>query len=85
MNKFNSQVVNTLLIVISGGLLLFLIAMEEKDRVYLLILGIVLLMFGLYRATNHWVYTEENKNKGENSFEENNKIDKKEKNDKTRR
>lgn len=84
MKKLNSQVVNTLLIVIGGGLLIFLIAMEEKDRVYLLILGIVLLMFGLYRATNHWVYTEENKDKDENSVAENNKIDKKKKNNETR-
>lgn len=62
MNKNNAQVVNTLLIVLGGGLLIFLIAGEEKENVYLLILGIVMLMFGLYRATNHWVYTKDDPN-----------------------
>lgn len=58
MKKLNSQAVNTFLIVVGGVLLLIKIA-GEKDNSYLLILGLVMLMFGLYRATNHWVYTKD--------------------------
>lgn len=57
--KDNSQIINTLCICIGGGILIFLIAGEEIENVYLLILGLILLMFGLYRATNHWVYTKD--------------------------
>lgn len=56
--KNNSQLVNFLLIAIGGVLLLFEIS-GEKDNIYLLVIGIILLMFGLYRATNHWVYTKD--------------------------
>lgn len=59
MKKDNSQVINTVLICIGGGILIYVIADEGKDNVYLLILGIVLLMYGLYKATNHWVYTKD--------------------------
>lgn len=69
MNKNNSQVVNTLLIVIGGGLLIFELAGDGKEHVYLLILGIVLLMFGLYRATNFWVYTKDDHKDDENDIE----------------
>lgn len=53
-----SQIINTLLILGGGILLIFEISGEEKN-VYLLILGIVLLMLGLYRATNHWTITKD--------------------------
>lgn len=69
MNKNNSQVVNTLLIVIGGGLLIFELAGDGKENVYLLILGIVLLMFGLYRATNFWVYTKDDHKDEKNDTE----------------
>lgn len=58
MKKNNSQLINFLLIVLGGAFLLFEIS-GKKENVYFLIAGIVLLMFGLYRATNHWVYTKD--------------------------
>ena len=62
----NSQVINSLLIIIGGGLLVFQIAVQEKN-VYIMILGLVFLMFGLYRATNFWVETkDDHKNNDDN-------------------
>lgn len=58
MKKDNSQVINACLIIGGGLLLAFEITQEEKN-VYLLITGIVLLMIGLYRATNHWTITKD--------------------------
>jgi len=58
MSKDRSQFINTSFIVVGGILLIFQISEEEKNP-YLLILGLVLLMFGLYRATNHWSYTKD--------------------------
>jgi membrane-bound ClpP family serine protease len=69
MKKINSQVLNTFLIVLGGAMLLFEISGDGKN-VYILILGIILLMFGLYRATNHWVYTKDD-HKQENESDEN--------------
>ncbi len=50
--------INTLLIVVGGIILIFELAGEQKN-VYLLITGIIILMFGLYRATNHWSITKD--------------------------
>lgn len=58
MNKKNGQILNTALIVIGGGILIYTISGEDKNR-YLQILGLVIIMFGLYRATNHWVETKD--------------------------
>lgn len=58
MNKKYGQIINTVLIVIGGGLLIYTISEEDKNR-YLQILGLVIIMFGLYRATNHWVETKD--------------------------
>lgn len=58
MKKTNSQVINTFLIVVGGGILLYEIS-GEKENVYVLIAGIIMLMLGLYRATNHWVDTKD--------------------------
>lgn len=58
MIKNNSQVINTTLIVLGGALLIYEIA-TEKENVYVLIIGLVSLMLGLYRATNHWVITKD--------------------------
>ncbi|MGB7785991.1 MAG: hypothetical protein WBL27_07815 [Salinimicrobium sp.] len=72
MKKDNSQVINTTLIVAGGILLIFELAGEEKN-VYLLIAGIIVLMFGLYRATNHWSITKDDyKNEPEENEEEKN-------------
>lgn len=58
MGKNNGQVVNTILIVIGGGLLIYTIAVEEPQK-YFQIIGFVIIMLGLYRATNHWVETKD--------------------------
>lgn len=67
MNKGQSQLINSLFIISGGLLLLFEISGESKN-VYVLIGGLVLLMLGLYRATNHWVYTKDD-HKEENEDE----------------
>lgn len=58
MNKKYGQIINTALIVLGGGILIYTISGEDKNR-YLQILGLVIIMFGLYRATNHWVETKD--------------------------
>lgn len=68
MKKNNSQFINSLLIIVGGALLLFEI-LEGKENVYFLITGIILLMFGLYRATNHWVETKDDHKQEEESDE----------------
>lgn len=68
MNKEKSQLINTVLILSGGVLLLFEISGDQKN-VYVLIAGLVLLMLGLYRATNHWVYTKDD-HKEENDSDE---------------
>lgn len=67
--KNNAQLINTILI-IGGGILLLTKIFGKGDNVYLLIIGIVLLMLGLFRATNHWVYTKDD-HKEENDNENN--------------
>lgn len=68
MNKGQSQLINTILI-ISGGILLLIEISVDNKNVYMLIAGLVLLMLGLYRATNHWVYTKDD-HKEENETDE---------------
>ncbi len=58
MNRKNAQVLNTILILVGGGLLIYTIAVEEPQK-YIQILGFVIIMLGLYRATNHWVETKD--------------------------
>lgn len=60
--KKNSQLINALLIGV-GGVLLLLEIIGKEENVYYLIGGLVLLMFGLYRATNHWAYTKDDHKK----------------------
>ncbi|MBW2961352.1 hypothetical protein [Mesonia aestuariivivens] len=48
------QLFSTLLILIGGGLLLYTM-ISENAIVYFKIAGIVILMFGLFRATRVWV------------------------------
>ena len=54
----NSQVINTALIVIGGALLLYSISAEDVSP-YFKIIGLVIIMLGLYRATNYWVATKD--------------------------
>ena len=68
MYKDRSQLINAILIIVGGFLLIFQISQEEKNP-WLLIIGLVLLMFGLYRATNHWSYTKDD-HKKENAEDE---------------
>ena len=58
MEKSNSQAINTILIVLGGGMLIYTIAAEEPER-YIQILGFIIIMLGLYRATNTWVETKD--------------------------
>jgi hypothetical protein len=70
MYKKYAQVINTVLIFIGGAILLYTIAGEEKSK-YLQILGLVIIMFGLYRATNYWVETKDDfKDDAQNDIEE---------------
>lgn len=52
------QLINTVLIVIGGGLLLYSF-LTNAEAVYFKIAGLIILMYGLYTATNVWV--EDNK------------------------
>ena len=58
MNKKHGQLINTLLIVIGGAIMIYTISGEGGNK-YLQILGLVIIMFGLYRATNFWVETKD--------------------------
>lgn len=58
MNKKHGQLINTILIVIGGAIMIYTISMEDRNR-YLQVLGLVIIMFGLYRATNFWVETKD--------------------------
>ncbi|NJX16990.1 hypothetical protein HC174_13355 [Salinimicrobium sp. CDJ15-81-2] len=71
MKKPSSQFWNSLFIVVGGAILLFEISGEERN-VYAMILGLVLLMFGLYRATNFWVETKDDHKKDPEEEEINN-------------
>ena len=54
----NSQVLNTVLILVGGGLLIYSISAEDVSP-YFKIIGLVIIMLGLYRATNYWVMTKD--------------------------
>ncbi|MFV8226878.1 hypothetical protein [Christiangramia aquimixticola] len=54
----NSQVVNTILIIVGGALLLYAISVEDVSP-YFKIVGLIIIMLGLYRATNYWVATKD--------------------------
>lgn len=64
MKKPSAQFVNSMLILVGGVILLFQISGEERN-VYMMILGIVLLMYGLYNATQYWVETKDDHKKEE--------------------
>tara|TARA_R100000789_G_C2947712_1_gene134049 strand:- start:68 stop:268 length:201 start_codon:yes stop_codon:yes gene_type:complete len=54
----NSQVINAILILIGGGILIYSISIEAASQ-YLKIGGLIIIMLGLYRATNYWVATKD--------------------------
>ncbi|MCX2837295.1 MULTISPECIES: hypothetical protein [Salinimicrobium] len=72
MKKPSSQFINSAVIIIGGVLLIFEISGEERN-VYVMIIGLVMLMFGLYRATNYWVETKDDHKKDEEG-ENNNSL-----------
>ena len=72
MKKSSSQFLNSMIILVGGAILIFEISGEERN-VYVMILGLVLLMYGLFNATNFWVETKDDHKKKEED----------EKNDKT--
>ncbi|MCH4823353.1 hypothetical protein ML462_09210 [Gramella lutea] len=57
----NSQVINTILILVGGVLLLYSISADDVSP-YFKIIGLVIIMLGLYRATNFWVATKDDHN-----------------------
>lgn len=62
----NSQIINTALIVIGGALLIYTISVENVSP-YFKIVGLIIIMLGLYRATNYWVATkDDHENENEN-------------------
>lgn len=54
----NTQLLNTVLIVVGGAILIVQTSLEERNP-FVMVLGLVFLMFGLYRATNYWVATKD--------------------------
>ena len=62
----NSQVVNSILILVGGVLLIYSISAENVSP-YFKIIGLIIIMLGLYRATNYWVATkDDHKDENEN-------------------
>jgi len=58
----NSQLINTALIVIGGAFLIYTISVGDVSP-YFKIIGLVVIMLGLYRATNFWVATKDDHEK----------------------
>tara|TARA_R100000935_G_scaffold7082_1_gene15262 strand:- start:387 stop:650 length:264 start_codon:yes stop_codon:yes gene_type:complete len=58
MAKKNGQLINSILIIAGGAILIYTIAVKDPMQ-YIQILGFIILMFGLYRATNYWVETKD--------------------------
>ena len=62
----NSQVLNATLILVGGALLIYSISADDVSP-YFKIIGLVIIMLGLYRATNYWVATkDDHKDENEN-------------------
>ena len=69
VKKKNTQLLNFLLITVGSGLTLYAITAED-DYIYLKVVGIIFLMFGLYRATNEFIVSEEERKNKENDEKE---------------
>jgi len=70
MFKKYAQAINAVLIFSGGVILLYTISGEGESK-YLQILGLVIIMFGLYRATNYWVETKDDtQDDAQNDIEE---------------
>ena len=64
MINTKKQMVYTAFIIIGAALLIYDLAVET-DEVYLKVIGLVVLMFGLYSSTRQWA-SDNDKNKIEN-------------------
>ncbi|WP_373056051.1 hypothetical protein [Zunongwangia sp. H14] len=61
----NSQLINSVLIIVGAALLIYVIAVKDASP-YFKIAGLIIIMFGLYRATNYWVATKDDHKEEEN-------------------
>ena len=69
MKKNKSQMLNTLIIIVGAVILIYGMSVAD-DTPYAKIIGLVILMFGLYRATQFWSATKDDyKKKQENENE----------------
>ena len=57
MKENNSQILNTLVIIVGAVVLIYGMSIAD-DSPYAKIIGLVILMFGLYRATKYWSSTK---------------------------
>lgn len=73
MKKPSAQFVNSMLILVGGAILLYEISGEERN-VYSMILGLVLLMYGLFKATNFWVETKDDHKEEQEDENRDNKL-----------
>ena len=70
MYKKYTQAINAVLIFVGGAILLYTISGEQESK-YLQILGLIIIMLGLYRATNFWVETkDDHQNDAQKDIEE---------------
>ncbi|WBL24482.1 hypothetical protein [Zunongwangia sp. HGR-M22] len=58
MKNNKSQILNTLVIIVGGVLLIYGMSVNDNPP-YSKIFGIIILMFGLYRATQYWSATKD--------------------------
>lgn len=70
MKKPSAQFINSMLILVGGAILIFEISGEERN-VYAMIIGLVLLMYGLFKATNFWVETKDDHKEEEDENRDN--------------
>ncbi|MHA6280687.1 hypothetical protein ACXYMT_10940 [Salinimicrobium sp. CAU 1759] len=73
MKKPSAQFINSMLILVGGAILLYEISGEERN-VYSMILGLVLLMYGLFKATNFWVETKDDHKEEQEDENRDNKL-----------
>ncbi len=69
MDNKNSQILNTTLIIVGGAILVYAIVNEDANK-YLKIAGLVVIMVGLYRATNFWAGTKDDHKEEEDNDKE---------------
>jgi len=50
-----AKLLYTLCIIVGAGLLFYTNWGSEEDKIYTTVFAFILLMFGLYKSTRHWV------------------------------